>query len=176
MSRLRGGCLAEPGSSGLGWRQLLKKEGTVTAAWVERWYHPDYRLCWQPPLKSWASCVIFCPFVSSPSISLFNIMVEGFLLHQRDLGLGRSCSGRQEYRFVLCILYQDASLTCRGKPCVNVSVHVVCWCLVSACTCSLLCHKSSKYSKQLFLYFVEYFCKLNGNEEENQLCTWKKSD
>lgn len=25
----------------------------------------------------------------------------------RDLGLGLSCSGRQEYRFALCILYQD---------------------------------------------------------------------
>lgn len=126
MSRLHGVCLAEPGSSGLGWRQLLKKGGTVAAVWVERWYHPDYRLCWQPSLKPWASCVIFCPFLSPPSISLFDMMAEGFLLDpwgsaQRDLGLGRSCSGIWQYRFVLYILYQDASLTCRRKPCINVS-------------------------------------------------------
>lgn len=41
-----------------------------------------------------------------------------------------------------------------------MSVHVIGWCLVSACTCSLCCHKASKYGKNLFLYFIEYFSKL----------------
>lgn len=144
------GCLAEPGSSGWGWRQLLKKGGSISAAWVERGYHPDYRLCWQPSLKP--GQVIFCPFVSPPSISMFNIMTEGFLLHpwawhRGTLDSAGTAVGDKNID-VFSVFY--TSLTCRRKPCFSVSVYVICWCLVSACTCSHPCHKVSKYSKKLF--------------------------
>lgn len=50
------------------------------------------------------------------------------------------------------VFYTKMILNMEEKACINVSVHVVCWYLVSTCTCSLPYHKVSKCSKSSLFY------------------------